>query len=76
VTYNDNYPRSLMLCQEHTESVFRTFNRLGDITFWRGTYLITDGGYPTYYSFLNSNLLITIITPSYGANGWSLYVKT
>ena len=58
VTYNDNnYLRSLMLCQEHTESVFRTFNRLGDITFWRGAYLITDGGYPMCYSFLNPNLL-------------------
>ena len=46
-----------MLCQEHTDRVFRTFNRLGDITYWRGAYLITDGGYPTCYSFLNPNLL-------------------
>ena len=37
--------------------MFRTFNRLGDITYWRGVYLITDGGYPTCYSFLNPNLL-------------------
>ena len=57
ITYNDNYPRRLMLCQEHTDRVFRTYNRLGDITYWRGAYLITDGGYPTCYSFLNLNLL-------------------
>ena len=57
VTYNDNYPRRLMLCEEHTDRVFRTYNRLGDITYWRGAYLITDGGYPTCYSFLNPNLL-------------------
>ena len=31
VNYYDNYPRSLMLCQEHTERVFRTFNRSGEV---------------------------------------------
>ena len=37
--------------------MFRMFNRLGGIIYWRGAYLITDGVYPTCYSFLNPNLL-------------------
>ncbi len=36
ITYNDNYPRRLMLCQVHNDRMFRTFNRQGDVTFWRG----------------------------------------
>ena len=56
ISYNDNYPRKLMLCQEHQHRVFKTYNRNGDVTYWCGAYLITDGGYPTCYSFVNPNL--------------------
>ena len=56
ISYNDNYPRKLMLCQQHQQRVFKTFNRNGDVTYWQGAYLITDGGYPTCYSFVNPNL--------------------
>jgi hypothetical protein len=45
-----------MLCQMHQDRVFKTYNRNGDITYWCGAYLITDGGYPTCYSFVNPNL--------------------
>ena len=60
ITYNDNYPRGLMLCQVHTDRIFRTFNRQGDVTFWRGGgYVTTDGGYQTCFGFMNP------IVPSY-----------
>ena len=55
ITYNDNYPRRLMLCQVHNDRIFKTFNRQGDVTFWRGGggYVITDRGYPICYGFVN-----------------------
>ena len=32
ITYNDNYPRRLMLCQQvHNDRIFRTFNHQGDV---------------------------------------------
>ena len=53
ITYNDNYPRQLMLCQVHNDRIFRTLNRQKLRTFWRGGYVITDGSYPTCYGFMN-----------------------
>ena len=54
ITYNNNYPRLLMLCQVHNDRIFRTFNRQKLRTFWRGGYyVITDGSYPTCYGFMN-----------------------
>jgi hypothetical protein len=72
ITYNDNYPRRLMLCQVHTDRIFRTFNRQGDVTFWRGGYVITDGGYPTCYGFMNP------IVPSYDYHSvvWGEWVES
>jgi hypothetical protein len=72
ITYNDNYPRRLMLCQVHTDRIFCTFNRQGDVTFWRGGYVITDGGYPTCYGFMNP------IVPSYDYHSvvWGEWVES
>ena len=57
ITYNDNYPRKLMLCQVHQDRVFRTFTRTSEVIYWRGAYvIITDGGYPTCFSFVNPTL--------------------
>ena len=71
ITYNDNYPSQLMLCQVHNDRIFRTFNRQGDITFWRGGYIITDGGYPTCYGFVNP------IVPSYNYHSvvWGEWIE-
>ena len=62
----------LMLCQVHTDRIFRTFNRQGDVTFWRGGYVITDGGYPTCYGFMNP------IVPSYDYHSvvWGEWVES
>ena len=39
------------MSEVHNDRIFRTFNR---VTFWRGGYVITDGGYPaTCYGFDN-----------------------
>ena len=56
ITYNDNYPRKLMQCQVHQDRVFRTFTRTGEIIYWRRAYVITDGGYPSCFSFVNPTL--------------------
>ena len=53
IAANDNYPRRLMLCQVHNDRIFRTFNRQGDVIFWMGGYVITEGGYPTCYGFVS-----------------------
>ena len=54
ITYNDNYPMQLMLCQVHNDRIFRTFNRQKKLrNLWRGGYVITDGSYPTCYGFMN-----------------------
>ena len=45
-----------MQCQVHQDRVFRTFTRTGEIIYWRGAYVITDGGYPTCFSFVNPTL--------------------
>jgi hypothetical protein len=61
-----------MLCQVHNDRIFRTFNRQGDITFWRGGYVITDGGYPTCYGFVNP------IVPSYDYHSvvWGEWIES
>jgi hypothetical protein len=44
ITYNDTYPREVMMGQRHNDRIFKTYNREGGITYWRGGYLLTDGG--------------------------------
>ena len=45
-----------MQCQVHQDRVFRTFTRTGEIIYWRRAYVITDGGYPICFSFVNPTL--------------------
>jgi hypothetical protein len=46
ITYQDTYPMQLLSKQIHAERTFQTFNREGDVTYWKGAYLLVDGGYP------------------------------
>ena len=57
ITYNDSYPREVMLGNVHQDRVFRTFDREGVIPLWRGAYLICDGGYPKCVSFVDPTLM-------------------
>ncbi len=72
ITYNDNYPRQLILCQVHNDRIFRTFNRQGDITYWRGGYVITDCGYPTCYGFVNP----TVPSYDYHSVVWGEWIES
>ena len=45
-----------MQCQVHQDRVFRIFTRTGEIIYWRGADVITDGDYPTCFSFVNPTL--------------------
>ena len=57
ITYNDSYPRDVMLCNVHQDRVFRTYDREGVMLLWRGAYLICDGGYPKCLSFVGPTLM-------------------
>jgi hypothetical protein len=57
ITYNDSYPRDVMLGNVHQDRVFRTYDREGVILLWRGAYLICDGGYPKCVSFVDPTLM-------------------
>ena len=57
ITYNDTYPREVMLGNVHQDRVFRTYDREGVLMLWRGAYLICDGGYPKCVSFVDPTLL-------------------
>ena len=46
ITYQDTYPMKLLSKQIHADRVFQTYNREGDVTYWKGAYVLTDGGYP------------------------------
>ena len=56
ITYNDTYPREVMMGQRHNDRTFTTYNREGGLTYWRGGYLLTDGGYPKCFAFIDSTL--------------------
>ena len=46
ITYQDTYPMELLSKRIHADRVFQTYNREGQITYWRGAYMLTDSGYP------------------------------
>ena len=46
ITYQDSYPMMLLSRQIYGDIVYQTYTRTGDITYWKGAYLIVDGGYP------------------------------
>jgi hypothetical protein len=46
ITYQDSYPRKLLSREIYGDIVFQTYTRTGEVTYWRGAYLIVDGGYP------------------------------
>ena len=48
ITYNDSYPRKIMLGSCHQDRIFRTYE---------GAYLICDGGYPKCVSFVDPTLM-------------------
>ena len=57
ITYNDTYPREVMLGNVHKEIVFQTYDRQGILRTWRGAYIICDGGYPKCVCFVDPSLL-------------------
>jgi hypothetical protein len=56
ITYNDSYPRDVMLGNVHADRVFSTYDREGGLTYWSGAYLICDGGYPKCVCFVDPAL--------------------
>ena len=56
ITYNDTYPREVMMGLRHHDRTFTTYNREGGITYWRGGYLLVDGGYPKCFAFIDPTL--------------------
>ena len=56
ITYNDTYPREVMMGQRHNDRTFTTYNREGGVTYWRGGYLLVDGGYPKCFAFIDPAL--------------------
>ena len=57
ITYNDSYPREVMLGNVHQDRLFRTYDREGILLLWRGAYLICDGGYPNCVRFVDPTLM-------------------
>jgi hypothetical protein len=53
ITYNDSYPRDVMLGNVHAQRIFSTYDREGGLTNWSGAYLICDGGYPKCVCFVD-----------------------
>ena len=56
ITYQDTYPMKLLGKTIHAERVFQTYNREGQVTYWRGAYLLTDGGYPKVAMLIDPSL--------------------
>ena len=40
----------------HNDRTFQTYNREGGITYWRGGYVLVDGGYPKCFAFIDPTL--------------------
>ena len=56
ITYQDTYPMKLLSKQVHADRVFQTYNRTGDVTYWKGAYLLTDGGYPKVAMLMDTSI--------------------
>ncbi len=56
ITYNDSYPRDVMLGNVHVDRLFSTYDLEGGLTYWSGAYLKCDGGYPKCVCFVDPAL--------------------
>jgi len=72
ITYNDTYPRDIMLSKIHQDRKFTTYNREGGLTYWRGAYVICDGGYPKCFCFIDT----TLTDYDYHAVIWSEWLES